>query len=124
MPRGGLIRSGVANFRTQTGQLCSHSISQFGDTDITSVYTISCLVYRGSDFQMQGAPLVTRERELRCIVSHATTFVEKGDILRTVVDKDGVTVLDEARVRDIEDYDHWEYGRRFRQLILDVDLDG
>jgi len=125
MPRGrGLIRRGVGNFLTQTAQLHQKTFSEFGDTDLTTVITVKCLVYQASDEQVQSSPAVSRLREQRAIVSDAVTFVEKGDMLKAVVDAFGVTVLDEARIVEVMDFDHWSYGRRFRQLILSVDLDG
>ena len=113
----------IRKYATQTGQLVSVTRDGFGDVDVTTITTISLLVYQERERQDQTNPTLTPA------VRHMAVFassiaVSEHDHLQSVVDREGATVLANARVKQIIQFGHWRYAQRFQAVELDVDLDG
>ena len=122
-PFQGLIRRGIAKYVTQVGQLRYSAFDEYGDTQVTTISTTSCLVYTEREEQDQTVPAVTGKIKYFAVIGDITSQIRKGDMLTNVIDKFGNSVISDARIVEIIDFDHWRHGRRFRQLRLDLDLD-
>lgn len=121
---GGLIQN--QKYLTQVAQLRSVSRTSFGDVStISSVATVSCLIYIEGSGQSQTNPAISnpiRHQLLLPYTLRATTKLH--DHISQVTDRFGVVVLADARISKIIDYNHWRYRERFFQCELDLELDG
>ncbi len=121
---GGLIRN--QKYLTQTGQLRSISRTKYGDiSTISSIATVSCLVYVEGSGQNQATPAISNPVQHQLLLPYELrATIKTNDHISQVTDRFGVVVLEDARVSKIIDYNHWRYAERFFHCVLDLELDG
>ncbi len=111
----------IAKYVTQVGQLKRTTRNVTGDTVVSTIVTVNCLVYQDDEQQEVTNPAMTKSvRDFAVIASTVATSL--NDHLANVVDQFGNPVLTDARIVKVTDYNHWKYGPRFKKLDLDVDL--
>jgi len=113
----------VDKYVTMTGQLRSMVRGEFGDTTVTTVTTVKCLVYQDSDKQDQTNPTITRVGKHFAIVKTDVT-VKLHDHLSLVVNKFGESILGDARITNLTAFGSWRRKVRFYKLDLELELDG
>lgn len=113
----------IKKYVTMTGQLRSVARNSHGDTVITTVTTIKCLVYQDSDQQRMTNPVVTNLNQHFAIVPIGVT-IKLHDHLSVVVNKFGQQILTDARITKITGFSSWRRKVAFKKLDLDLALDG
>lgn len=108
---------------TMTGQLRVMARGEFGDSVVTSVNTVKCLVYQDSEQQDQTNPTITKTNRHFGIVKSNVT-VKLHDHLSVVVNRFGESILADARIVNITAFGSWRRKVRFFKLDLDLELDG
>lgn len=109
----------VNDYMVQVGQhLTKTSYDQFG-TSVTTVATISCLVFKEEDQLTDGVPIDTKTGMHLAIVPNSLT-VAIDDYLVTVIDSFGNTVISNGRVTEVVQYAPWYRGIEFKVLRLDA----
>lgn len=106
-------------FMTQVGQLRTINRNEYGSTVVTSITTTVCLVYQDQEMQTQQAPLQAAMGNHFLVVPNTLT-IALDDHITAVVDRDGVAVLADAKIKRVTEQNHWRYGTRFQVCLLDV----
>lgn len=113
------------DYLTQVGQLRFVTRDAFGDTSISSVQTVSCYVYTEEDEQRSTNPTMTRGIRHNALLPYSVRGnTQTGVHLSSVVDPYGNTVLNDARIVDILDYNQWSQRPTFFHCILGLEMDG
>ena len=117
----------IKKYVTMTGQLRSMARDGRGDTVVTTISTVKCLVYQDSDQQRMTNPVITDLNKHFALIA---TGVPKGvtiklhDHLSVVVNKFGESIIVDARITKITNWGSWRRKVRFRKLDLELQLDG
>jgi hypothetical protein len=117
----------VKKYVTMTGQLRSMARNPTGDTVVTTVTTIKCLVYQDSDEQRTTNPTITDLDKHFAIVQTAIPLgvvIKLHDHLSVVVNQYGESIIDDARITKITAWGSWRRKVRFNKLDLALQLDG
>lgn len=120
-----LIRN--KKYLTQTAQLkhVTRQAGLYGDTSITSISTVKCLLYTERSEQDPTNPVMTDLVMHKLILDYnVRSITDKQTHVAEVVDKFGNVVLTDARITKLVDYNHWKYKPRFFVCDLDLDMDG
>lgn len=106
---------------THIGQIYQTSgFDVYGNTTVTSVQTVSCLVFQHGYEGLYGVPVSTDAyRDFFMIVSN-TVATSVGDKISAVYDPYDNVVIDEALVKQVFNYNMWDEKPEFRLLQLGV----
>jgi len=108
----------LTRFMTHLGQLRHVTYDMYGETAVTSVFTISCGVYQLDIFGTNTIPMRTDRESHMAVIS--TPSAQPDYYLTTVIDSGGNTVLADARITRVIDYAHPQYGQRAKLLYLEI----
>lgn len=108
----------LTRFMTHVGQLRHSTYNEYGETVITSVFTISCGVYQLDIFGNDTIPARTDRESHFAVISTPAALPDY--YLTAVKDPGGNTVLADARVTRVIDYAHPQYGQRAKLLYLEI----
>ena len=106
-----------------TGQLRSMGRNGYGDSVVTTVATVKCLVYQDTDEQRMTNPVITNLNKHFALIPTGIT-IKLHDHLSVVVNQFGESIIDDARVTNITNFGSWRRKIRFRKLELKLELDG
>lgn len=109
----------VGNFLTQKGQLKSTYIDDSGQTVASAVTTVDCLVYTENN-QNKDAPLLNTGVGVYYAVFRGNVTVQAEYHLSSVVDRNGNTVLADARIVLVRDLNHHRFGTRTKEATLEI----
>lgn len=104
-----------------TAQIQTRAIDQYGEPYVTDTTTVICLLYEEDDEHTFVDPLVQSHLFKNRVIFEPTVSATPGDLLVSVVDKDGVEVLDSGELREVEAYYHYRHGKSFVWAGVDVD---
>jgi len=113
----------IDKYTTMTGQLRSMSRDEFGDSVVTTITTVKCLVYQDSDQQRQTNPTITDLNKHFALIPTGTT-IKLHDHLSVVINRFNEIIISDARVTKITNFGSWRRKVRFRKLDLELQLDG
>ena len=113
----------INKYVTMTGQLRSMARGTHGDTVVTTITTIKCLVYQDSEQQSMTNPVIT-DKDKHFALIKAGEVIKLHDHLSVVINKFGESILDDARVTKITKFGSWRRRVRFFKLDLELQLDG
>lgn len=113
----------INKYVTMTGQLRSMARNEYGDTTVTTITTVKCLVYQDSDQQRMTNPVITDLNKHFALIPTGVT-IKLHDHLSVVLNRFGETVIDDARIAKITNFGSWRRKIRFRKLDLELQLDG
>lgn len=115
----GLIQ--LDKYFTQVGQLGRRARSNYGDTTLTSIITIACVLYTEQQAEVTGVPAVGMSlMHFACLPTSAAP--REGDVLSSVVDQFGTSIFSSGRIVGIQDFNDPFHGSRFVQVRLDLNL--
>lgn len=93
--------------------------TQFGDTSVTSTYTISCFSYYGTaEGVLSGRQFTTRPGWTVVMPNSLYSFLAVDDNINNLVDDRGNTLVNSATISEITVYNHHLYGTQFVQVQL------
>lgn len=113
----------IKKYVTMTGQLRSMARNSHGDTVVTTITTVKCLVYQDSDQQRMTNPTITDLNKHFALIPTGVT-IKLHDHLSVVVNQFGESIVDDARITKITNWGSWRRKVRFRKLDLELQLDG
>jgi hypothetical protein len=101
-------------------QIQTRARDKYGELYVTDTTTVACLLYEEDDereFSFAEQTHVFKDR----VIFEPDVTIELGNLIVSVVDKDGVEVLDVGELKEIESYHHHRYGKSFVSAGIDVD---
>ncbi len=113
----------INKYVTMTGQLRSMARNDHGDTVVTTITTIKCLVYQDTDQQDMTNPIITDLNKHFALIPFGVT-IKLHDHLSVVVNKFGESIIDDARITKQTNFGSWRRKVRFTKLDLELELDG
>lgn len=107
------------SFLTFTGQLRTFGRDAWGQLTASSVTTVPVIVYSEQDNQNNTVPMGTQAlQHFACIPSSFTVVPDYH--LTAVVDPNGNTVLADAKIKTVQDFNHHTCGARIKLLTLEI----
>ena len=109
----------IESFLKHSGILAATGTSEYGETTIVSSSTVACYVYTEAENSTNSTPATTdRIRHFALIPSSVTCGVDYH--LSSVTDPNGSTVISNARVTLVQDFNSHRYGARIKLLYLEI----
>jgi hypothetical protein len=98
-------------FLSQTGQYCTMGRTAFGVSTITTITTTKCFAYQGTFQEIKSGTQFTRPFDYFILLpSTISTVICEGDVIKSVIDSSGNTVVACGKLEKFDKYSHWNHG--------------
>lgn len=109
----------IDNFLRHVGQLRIQSYDGYGQPTTTAVTTVPCLIYTEDNPVNNTIPARTGRYSHFAVIPSSVT-VNADYHISSVVDPNGNSVLADARITDVTNFNHWRFGERIKVLHLEL----
>lgn len=116
-PQASLFNQDI--FLVHVGQLATVGTSEYGESVLTSIATVACLVYTEDDKSSGSVPTITDGIQHFALIPSSITVAQDYH-LQDVRDPAGNQVIADARVAAVRDFNSWRFGARIKQLYLEM----
>jgi hypothetical protein len=101
----------LSKYLTHTAVWQVTEVGTYGDTYVSTATTVKCLYYTGETLRdLPGRSVEGIELEHLALL-YSTPTIKVGDLLVTIVNQDGETIRDQARITRVEAFHGWSNGR-------------
>lgn len=111
----------IRKYLKHTCQFQKVGASAFGDTTVTSTYTVSCFSYYGTSDKVLSKRQFTQRPGWTVVLPNSlSAIVASGDRIVDLRDNDNVQVITQSTIGEITIYRHHLYRTQFVQVQLEL----